>query len=250
MATPVPSFVWPIVFGADVLLIVLLVLAIRRHGGPDARRLAIGVGAILTGWFVLMTALSADRVFVATTSRPPTIGLGVFLPILVVGLALAFSRTTRRVALAIPQPWLVAIQSLRVLGIVFLVLLGRGVLPAQFALPAGWGDLAVGAAAPVVAVALARNTPWARGLAVVWNVLGVLDLAVAVGMGALSAESSIRLFSGTPSTAAMAELPLSMIPVFGVPLFVLLHVASLLGLLSPAHRSKGALGTPAQLRHA
>ncbi len=243
MAPLVPSFVWPIVFGADLILIASLVLAVRRHGGAHARGLAIGAGAVLTGWFVLMTALSAAGVFVATTSRPPTIGLGVFPPILIGGLALALSRRVRAAALAIPQPWLVAIQSLRVLGVVFLILLGRGVLPGQFALPAGWGDFAVGAAAPAVAFALATGKPWAPRVAVAWNVLGILDLAVAVGIGSLSAESSIRVFSSAPSTGALAELPLSMIPVFGVPIFVLLHIASLVGLRSSAAR-RGAAPSP------
>ncbi len=230
MAALVPSFVWPVVFGSEVLLIASLVLAIRRHGGAHARGLAIAAGATLTGWFALMIVLSAGQAFVGAPSRPPGIGLGVFPPILIGGLALAFSRSFRRTALAIPQPWLVATQTVRVLGVVFLILLARGVLPGQFAHPAGWGDFAVGASAPFVAYALAKGKPWARPLAVAWNVAGILDLVVAVGMGALSAESSFRLFSNAPSTAAMAELPLSMIPVFAVPLFVLLHIVSLLGL--------------------
>jgi hypothetical protein len=251
MAALVPSFVWPIVFGADVLLIAYLVLAARRHGGVHARRIAVGVGAVLTGWFALVTALSADGVFLATTDGPPTIGLGVFPPILFGGVALAFSRKVRTAALSIPQPWLVAIQSLRVLGVVFLFLLGRGVLPGQFAHPAGWGDFAVGAAAPAIAWALATGRPWARKLAVAWNVLGILDLTVAVGMGALSAESSIRVFTSGPSTEAMAQLPLSLIPTFAVPLFALLHIVSLLGLRSSAGQDGTArIGARPQLGHA
>jgi hypothetical protein len=76
-------------------------------------------------------------------------------------------------------------------------------------------------------------------------VIGLLDLGVAVGMGALSADSSIRLFTGAPSTDAMAVLPLSLIPTFGVPIFVLLHVVSLLGLRARAKEraDRASLGT-------
>jgi len=231
MAVSVPSFVWPVVLGANGLLIAYLVLALRRYGGVHARGVALGAGTALTAWFAGMLALSANGVFVAGTGGPPAIALGVIPPLAIGGLALALSPSVRREALSIPQPWLVAVQSLRVLGFVFLILLGDGVLPRQFALPAGLGDFVVGALAPLVAMALAREWSWSRPLAVAWNVFGIADLVVALGMGALSAPSAIRVFQGEPSTAAMAMLPLSMIPVFAVPIFLLLHVASLFGIL-------------------
>jgi hypothetical protein len=199
------------------------------------------LGAVLVAWFALAAALSARGTFVADASGPPTIGLGVFPPILAGALALAVSPRARAAALAIPQPWVVGVQTLRLVGVVFLVLLGRGVLPAPFALPAGWGDLAVGGAAPLVAWAVSRRTPWSAPAAKAWNVLGLLDLAVAVGVGALSAEGSARLFASGPSTDAMARLPLSLVPAFGVPIFVLLHVVSLLGLRSRHVHPHGVL---------
>ena len=186
MAALVPSFVWPIVFGVDVLLIAFVVLALRRHGGRGAAVAAV----LFSAWFVLATVLAAAGVFAGGAERPPKIGMGVFPPILAGAVALASSRSLRARVLAIPQPWLVGIQSLRVIGVVFLLLLAQGALPRQFALPAGWGDTAVGAAAPLVAYALATRKRWAPRLAVAWNVLGLLDLGVAIGIGALSAESS------------------------------------------------------------
>lgn len=230
MAALVPWFVWPVVFGSELTLVTWLVLAVRRHGGAGAGRRALGVAAALTAWFGVMVVLSAAGLFAGGADRPPTIALGVFPPIVAGGLALALSPAVRARVLAIPQAWLVGGQFVRVLGIVFLVLFGRGVLPGQFALPAGWGDFAIGVTAPVLAWALAAGKPWAPRLAWVWNAVGLLDLVVAVGVGTFSADSSLRLFPSGPSTDAMAVLPLSLIPTFGVPLFVLLHFASLLGL--------------------
>jgi hypothetical protein len=230
MEVAVPSFMWPLVLGANVLLITALVLAAQWQEGAHARG-AFRLGALLTAWFAAALALSARGVFVGGANQPPAIALGVLPPLVVGGLMLALSRSVRAEALAIPAPWLVAIQSLRAVGIVFVVLLGDGVLPRQFALPAGWGDFTVGAAAPLVALALARKRTWARPLAMAWNLLGISDLLVALTMGALSAPGAIRVFQGAASTAAMARLPLSMVPVFAVPIFLLLHVVSLLGLL-------------------
>lgn len=239
MAAQVPAFVWPIVFAADAAIIAYVLLAIRRHGGPRAGPRAAGAGVLLSAWFVLVALLSGAGAFVAGPAAFPAIALGVLPPILAGVLALAGSRTVRDLALAIPLPWLAGIQSLRVLGLVFVVLLGRGVLPAQFALPAGWGDFTVGVTAPFVAWALAARKPWAPRLAVAFNAFGILDLSVAVTMGALSTDSAVRVFVNGPSATAMAQLPLSLIPTFGVPLFLLFHVASLLGLRARAR--SGAL---------
>ena len=61
---------------------------------------------------------------------------------------------------------------------------------------------------------------------VVWNLLGILDLVVAVSVGGLSSA----LASGAPgevTTGPMAQLPLVLIPAYLVPLFVILHLAAL-----------------------
>jgi len=60
-----------------------------------------------------------------------------------------------------------------------------------------------------------------------WNVLGILDLVIAVSIGTVSAI----LATGAPgqiSTAPMATLPLLLIPAFLVPVFLMLHTAALL----------------------
>jgi len=60
-----------------------------------------------------------------------------------------------------------------------------------------------------------------------WNLLGILDLVVALTIGTLSAT----LATGVPgeiSTAPMATLPLLLIPAFLVPLFLMLHTAALM----------------------
>lgn len=241
MAALVPSYVWFVVFGADVLVIAALVLALQRHGGAGAGGIALGAGAVLSGWFAIAVAASAAGAFVAGAGQPPTIGYGLLPPIAVGSAVLMLSRRVRRAVLAVPRHLIIGVQALRLVGVVFLMLHGRGVLPAQFALPAGWGDFTVGMAAPFVALALARAKPWARGLGLAWNALGILDLVVALSTGALSTESSIRVFTSGPSAAPLAMLPLSMVPAFAVPLFFLLHFVSIAQLRNGAERRPAAL---------
>ena len=129
------------------------------------------------------------------------------------------------------------VQLYRVIGGTFLVLMAQGQLPAHFAEPAGWGDVAVGLAAPLVALALARRGTGSRALAAGWNVLGLLDLVVAVGMGTgfLAPLLAPHLGAHVPPAAAMGVFPLVVIPTFAVPMGIMLH---LLGLIRLAGESR------------
>jgi hypothetical protein len=109
--------------------------------------------------------------------------------------------------------------------VTFLVAMALGYLPAVFAIPAGIGDIAIG----VEAVFIARNLR--RGIvdrSTVWfNVLGLLDLVVALAIGVMAAPGLARLLVVSPSTEAISLLPLVLIPTTIVPLAVALHVLSL-----------------------
>jgi hypothetical protein len=118
-------------------------------------------------------------------------------------------------------------HTFRILGIVFVITMALGKLPALFALLAGLGDIAIGIAAPVVARRLAAGDR--RGA--VWvNVMGLLDLVVAVSIGFLAGLAPTRILDVSPSTAAVALLPLALIPTTAVPMAACLHIVSLIRL--------------------
>ena len=85
--------------------------------------------------------------------------------------------------------------------------------------------MAVAVTAPAVAMALAARPEFAKsGRFALWHILGLLDFAVAVGIGASLGMDAL----GASSMAPMLELPLAMIPSFAVPVFILLHLTALL----------------------
>ena len=110
-------------------------------------------------------------------------------------------------------------QTWRVGGVVFLILHHRGHLPGVFAIPAGWGDIAIGITAPLVAWFWRR--PFPPKTFVVWNVLGSLDLVMAVTLGCSPRERPSASWRGT-SHPADGQFPLSLIPTFFVPLLLIL----------------------------
>jgi hypothetical protein len=187
------------------------------------------IPAILAIWFGLVFLLGANGTFVRPPQAPPIpILVGVTLPLVMFACAYLGSSAFRTLALAADLRLLTAIQAWRAGGLGFLALYAHSVLPGSFAWPAGLGDIAIGVTAPWIMLALIRRPAFAASrIFVVWNLLGILDLVVAVSSGALS-SGFVPGLVGEITTAPMAQLPLVLIPGYLVPLFVILHVVALL----------------------
>lgn len=186
------------------------------------------VAVVLVIWLALVFLLGANGAFVGPPEVPPfPILLGATVPLIVFVAAYLGSGAFRALILAADLRLLTAIQAWRAGGLGFLALHAHGILPGLFAWPAGLGDIAIGVTAPWVALALIRRPTFvASRQFVVWNLLGILDLVVAVSTGALS-SGFVAGLTGKVTTAPMAQLPLVLIPAYLVPLFIMLHLAAL-----------------------
>jgi len=192
-------------------------------------RITLVVSVVLAAWLVLVFILGANNAFVQPIGAPPLpILLGFATPIAIFVTAFRLSPVFRDFVLRFDISLAVGIQAWRFAGLGFLALYTYKVLPGVFAWPAGLGDIAIGVTAIWALVALARRPGFATSRAfVIWNLLGLLDLAVAVGTGTLVASRVIDV-GAEVSTGVMATLPLVLIPAYLVPLFVMLHVTALL----------------------
>jgi hypothetical protein len=190
---------------------------------------------LLLAWFFATLLLSWFEFYRGAPSRTPTIQYGLLVPI-IVGVVLAWRwGMLRRIIEAVPQEWIVGVQFYRALGLIFLVLRGAGRLPGMFAWPAGAGDIIVGLLAPVVAITYARNSHGAAVLVRAWNLFGIADLIVAVSTGLLTSPSPLQMFAFDAPNDLISAFPLVMVPVFLVPLSILLHLASLKKLRQTQH---------------
>jgi hypothetical protein len=174
---------------------------------------------LIATWFVFALSASAMHIFKTDPNLPPLpLGLAALAPIVVFLFWFATSAGFRQFALSLNPRTLTFVQSWRIAGFTFLVLYAAGILPGVFALPAGWGDIAIGATAPLAAIKLA-NFSRRRGF-IFWQILGIFDLLMAVTLG-----TAARLISPHgAATGVMTVLPLSLIPTFAVPLLIMLHV--------------------------
>jgi hypothetical protein len=189
---------------------------------------------VITAWAVLSLILNSLGVFAAHPDEPPlALLIAVIGPPTVFVIAYAFSASVRTLSLSLDLRLLTAMQAWRVIGAMFLVLMSLGVLPGIFAWPAGVGDLIVGVYAPFVVLAIARRTAGWRTHVVLLNVFGLLDFVGAIGGGVLSGRSPMGVLRGDVTTDIMQELPLSVIPTFAVPFWIVLHIISLIKLWNP-----------------
>jgi hypothetical protein len=173
-------------------------------------------------WFLFSLTASALHLFVTAPGQPPLpVGLAVLIPIVIFGIWSAASQPFRQFLLSLNPRTLTIVQSWRIAGFVFLALYTYGILPGQMALPAGWGDIAIGATAPFVALKLADSQH--KKSFIFWQFLGITDLVLAVGSGV----TAQLLNPHGVSTGAMTVLPMSLIPTFAVPLFLILHFVSI-----------------------
>jgi hypothetical protein len=192
-----------------------LALAAQPSVGTSVRRnWRWGVG------IVLAAAPPNGQVMSAAYVVPYTV-VGI-----VAGSLLLILPTFRQIVRAIPETWLVGIHAVRVLGVLFLALLDMKLLPAEFALPAGYGDITVGLLSLVAIYALVTRKPYARGLGIGWNLLGLLDFVGALTTGI----AFIGPHAAQVGAAGISPLYLNyvfLIPSFGVPVFALLHFYSI-----------------------
>ena len=104
---------------------------------------------LIAAWFLFSLTASALHVFRTDPSLPPLpVGLAVVIPIALFLVWFARSTGFREFVMSLNPQALTIVQAWRVGGFVFLTLAAYGILPLLFALPAGLGDMAVGATAP------------------------------------------------------------------------------------------------------
>ena len=196
-------------------------------GRRAAATLAATTAAGLGGWLVITGSLARAGLYQGH-GRAAVVFFAAFAGFLS---ALLLATRIPLVSRVLAEPGAAARLALphtvRVVGVLFLLVMAQGYLPAAFALPAGLGDIAIGITAPFVAWRLAREPHRAAAVAgaVRFNVLGLLGLIVAVSLGVLLGLPG--LVAVTPSTEALRLLPLALIPTVPVPLAIALHIVAL-----------------------
>lgn len=180
----------------------------QRSASLGGRYVAVG----LAFWFVAALLLSAAGLM--RSARAPALPLIITALVTLSLFALWRVASLRDWSRAVDLRCLVLPHILRFIGIYFLLQASHGAMPRDWAVPAGAGDMIIASSAVLIlATGCAKGAPL-----LLWNVLGLIDIMFVV-------VSAMRI--GLRNWAAMGflrELPLSLLPLFLVPLVITTHL--------------------------
>jgi hypothetical protein len=185
--------------------------------------------AFVSLWFVAAVFGGMADIFAQQTGPP--LPIAVFLVVPIAGFTLAYA-VSPRVRTAVDQIplWEITIAHVwRFVGIGFVTGAVMRVLPPQFGYPEGLGDIMAALLCIPLALAIRRgkHSPRLRASFIAWNIFGLADLLSAITVGILYSTSSFGVLRTDISTRLLTTFPVSLIPTFFVPLFILLHLLSL-----------------------
>lgn len=172
------------------------------------------VGAVLAAWLATMYTLIHWGFFSATGIPQLTFTLAVAIPVILGYAGVRRYSPLREVVDLMTTSDLLRLQYWRAaFGVMFFL---TGALPHWFKLVGGLGDIAAGLAA-IAALAMYRDRPELERKAIIrGNVVGILDFAIVLTLGA-----GVVLQNQSP------DIAFDLIPLYVVPIFILLHVFSL-----------------------
>jgi hypothetical protein len=194
----------------------------------DQRRTTwLAIMVPFTLWAGLAWTAAINGVFRAGVSPLPLLPSAIFLPVIIGAPLLLLSKRVGQLLDAMPTNWLVALQLYRVFGSQWLAYWLRGLLPGLWALPAGTGDVLTGLFAVPAAIALAAGTAEGRKAAILWNIFGLADFAVAITVGLIISPGPFQLIVPSGPSIGLDGFPNVLTPAFVVPGSILLHALSL-----------------------
>jgi hypothetical protein len=205
---------------------------IQENRAPEVNDNQASLSSVVTValalWFGFVFLLGRQGRFVGPPGSPPLpIFFGFAIPLAVFFAAYFGWAAFRAFVLTADLRLVTGVQAWRFAGMGFLSLYAHGILPGLFAFPAGLGDMAIAISAPWMVLGLIRNSSFATSRRyLTWNILGIIDLVVAVTMGTLC-SGFLRGLTGNITTSPMSQLPLVLIPGYFVPLFIMLHFIAL-----------------------
>ena len=191
------------------------------------------VGGLLVAWLLFTTLVALPRI-----GPLPGAAFSIFLPAITFRIFYGRSVSAKIVLADASIVTLVAVQSSRLVGGLFIALHNDGRLSDPFALIAGSGDM-IAAALAIAATYIAwkQKSGWEFWV-LAWSFAGFFDFVIAIFLRVtLQMGSPIQLFTQELGVAALGQLPWRYIPNYFVPLFLMIHVSLFIRLV-PEVRQK------------
>jgi len=217
-----------LVFVVFILLIIGYRAVLKRAGMEEEvrKKKVRSFSFILFFWLLFLGKISQMDFFHNWSAMPPRLALAV-LPPLIFEIVLIKSKRFVGIIRAVPQHWLMLIQSFRIaMEIILLMLFLENIIPKQMTFEGRNFDIIVGFTALVIAH-FAYRSGVSRKLIIGWNIFGLILLANIVVVAILSAPLPFRVFMNEPANTVVAYFPFVWLPGFLVPVAYTMHFISI-----------------------
>ena len=210
---------------ASIMFVPFYTLGVYVFSGASPKKgMQIGTAFLLWGSLMFWVSLSdiPGKLGLAGSAITP---LSWLLPSLIL-----YWKRNWFLSQRLSQKWLIGLQVLRLVGILFLIEMILGHVPGVFAYPAGLGDIFVALVALGVLLAYRQSEIIPKAGIFLVIGLGVVDWLSAGFFGYTSSEVPGQLFHpAVPND--VAHFPIGIIPLFLVPHGIFFHTLSMLNYL-------------------
>jgi hypothetical protein len=188
-----------------------------------ARNIQLGVWTFYIAYLAYTAILSLQGRFhinsvplqvIFLTAAPLTLFL-----FIVVGNTGLFKRLLRSATLHS----LIRLHIFRLVGVFFILLYFYHLLPTDFALSAGFGDIITAISSIFVAKWVAERKSWGTKAVYVWNIFGMLDIISLLVLAFINSQPTVA-HTG-PTIQEMTMFPFVWFPAFAPATILFLHIA-------------------------
>lgn len=190
-----------------------------------ARNIQFGILGFYIIYLAYVSVFSLKGVF-DVDSLPPKVMVWAGVPLLI--LLFGFIGNTglfKKLLRSITLESLVAIHIFRLAGVFFIILYCYHLLPPEFALSAGVGDIATALLALTVAKMVSKGSPWSTKAVYAWNIFGILDIITLLVIAVINAKSAMAAGVHHGNLEEMSIFPFVWFPAFAPATILFLHTA-------------------------
>ena len=196
----------------EVVFSLMLLKTLKKAGGSHS--LLVTLTIIFIAWLTSVYMMLTNGFFSATGIPQIAFTAGVVIPVVLGLLATKFWQPLSAAISKITVSEFLALQRMRaVFGVMFFFTTS---LPIWFQYVGGLGDIAAGVGALFALHYLNRNPDKERQANIRGNLIGILDFVIVLNLGV-----AVVLNGHSP------DMTFNLIPLYVVPMFILLHIFSL-----------------------
>jgi len=189
----------------------------------QVNNIQLGIWGFFTIYLIYTFILSITGLLSENT-LPPRVLLFTAIPLLIFLFGFIFNKPLYwKILDKIPLASLIRIHIFRFVGVFFIISAYYKVLPSNFALLAGFGDIATAIGAIFVAKWVIEKKSWSRKATLIWNIFGFWDIVSVIISAILTTKNSLE--NNTQSIIEITKFPFVWIPAFAPAVIIFLHIS-------------------------